>query len=285
MSSVPASPEPVSPEPVSPDPLAPEPVPGRSSFRVAIAPGVNVGSWSRVWAERQDVPLEVVPRDGGHVEALRAGTADVAFVRLPVDTEGLHVIPLWTEVAVVVVPRDHPVALFDEVTVADLVDEDLVQDPDDVPQWRDAAAAARTAPLRPPPPAATAADAVELVAAGLGVLVVPMSVARLHHRKDVTHRPVVDVDHTQIALVWPADRTTSLVEEWVGVVRGRTAHSSRGGVGGAATPDESARDAGRTPRGPAAGGAAQGRSGAPQPSARRGSARARGGSSRRGRRR
>lgn len=276
---------PVPPEPVSPDPAAPGSPDAASGpvFRVAIAPGVNVGSWSRVWAERQDVPLAVLPLEDGHVAALRSGAADVAFVRLPVDTAGLHVIPLWTEVAVVVVPRDHPVALFDEVTLAELVDEDLVQDPDDVPQWRDAAAAARTAPLRPPPAAATTADAVELVAAGLGVLVVPMSVARLHHRKDVTHRPVVDVEHTRIALVWPADRTTTLVEEWVGVVRGRTARSSRG-----TTPDAPAApapDAGRTPRTTAGGASPRGRSGGQPPAARRGAGRSRGGPAKRGRRR
>ncbi|MBX9244835.1 LysR family substrate-binding domain-containing protein, partial [Actinotalea ferrariae] len=209
------------------------------SFRVAIAPGVSVSKWARVWAERRpDVALEVVPLDDGHVAALHADAVDVAFVRLPVETEGLHVIPLWSEVAVVVVPKDHPVALYDEVEVAELVDEDLVQDPDEVPAWRDAAAAARTAPLRPPPEAATTADAVELVAAGLGVLVVPMSVARLHHRRDVVHRPVVDVPHTRIALAWPAERTTDLVEDWVGIVRGRTARSSRGG--GDARPDDDA---------------------------------------------
>lgn len=272
--------------PVPPEPASGAPSSGATAFRVAIAPGVNVGSWSRVWAERQDVPLEVLPLDDGHVEALRAGAADVAFVRLPVDTAGLHVIPLWTEVAVVVVPRDHPVALFDEVSVADLVEEDLLQDPDDVPQWRDAVTSARTAPLRPPPAAATTADAVELVAAGLGVLVVPMSVARLHHRKDLTHRPVVDVDHTRIALVWPADRTTPLVDEWVGVVRGRTARSSRGaGATPTAEPAAGAGTASGRSRGTPQGGGTTGRGAGPSGSGARRAGSGRGGSARRGRRR
>lgn len=243
-----------------------DPTPSARPFRVAIAPGVSVSKWSRVWAERRpEVPLEVLPLEDGHVAALHDGTADVAFVRLPVETDGLHVIPLWTEVAVVVVPKDHPVALYDEVEVADLVDEDLVQDPDDVPAWRDAAAASRSTPLRPPPSAATTADAVELVAAGLGVLVVPMSVARLHHRRDLVHRPVVDVPHTRIGLAWPADRTTELVEDFVGIVRGRTARSSRGAAASDAAAPGADAPGGIDARRPTGGAARAGgsRSGAP----------------------
>jgi len=66
------------------------------------------------------------------------------------------------------------------------------------------------------------------VAAGIGVVVVPQSLARLHHRRDVTYRPVVDAPQSQVALSWLEDRTTDLVEELIGIVRGRTVNSSRG---------------------------------------------------------
>ncbi|WP_188037695.1 LysR substrate-binding domain-containing protein, partial [Actinotalea sp. JY-7885] len=214
--------------------MPPEP---STPFRVAVAPGVTVSKWGRVWAERRpDVPLEVVPLEAAPPDVLDAaaqvaplhdGAVDAAFVRLPVPRDGLEVIPLWSEVAVVVVPRDHPVALFEEVAVADLVDEDLLQDPASVPGWLDAAGG-RAPTGRPAPPWTGTADAVELVAAGVGVLVVPMSVARLHHRRDVTHRPVVDLEHTRVGLAWLTERTTPLVEEFIGIVRGRTARSSRG---------------------------------------------------------
>ena len=39
---------------------------------------------------------------------------------------------------------------------------------------------------------ATTAEAIELVAAGVGVLVVPQSLARLHHRRDLAYRPLTD---------------------------------------------------------------------------------------------
>ena len=67
----------------------------------------------------------------------------MCLVRLPVDRDGLHLIPLYDEQPVVVVSREHPVAAYDEIDVADLADEHLLQDPDDVPAWRDVATEVR----------------------------------------------------------------------------------------------------------------------------------------------
>jgi hypothetical protein len=53
-------------------------------------------------------------------------------------------------------------------------------------------------------------------------------VARLHHRKDVTTRPYVDAEDSEIALAWRRDLDDDRTEEFVGIVRGRTTHSSRG---------------------------------------------------------
>ena len=75
---------------------------------------------------------------------------------------------------------------------------------------------------------ATTADAVDLVAAGIGVLVVPQSLARLHHRSDLTYRPVVDAPQSGVALSWPEDATTDQVDDLIGIVRGRTVNSTRG---------------------------------------------------------
>ncbi|WP_460704642.1 LysR substrate-binding domain-containing protein [Myceligenerans halotolerans] len=74
----------------------------------------------------------------------------------------------------------------------------------------------------------TAADALAIVGAAAGVTVLPMSLARLHHRKDVVYRPLDGGPTAPVGLVWPADRTTDLVEEMIGIVRGRTVNSSRG---------------------------------------------------------
>ena len=74
----------------------------------------------------------------------------------------------------------------------------------------------------------TEQEAIETVAAGTGIVIVPMSVARLHHRKDTVQRVVTDLPPTTIALVWLRDRDDDDTQAFVGVVKGRTANTSRG---------------------------------------------------------
>jgi DNA-binding transcriptional LysR family regulator len=201
-------------------------------LRVAFVPGVTPDKWARIWADRMPrTPLELSPiEEDQQIAVLYDGRADMCFLRLPVDQEErerLHVIPLYREVPVVVVPKDHFVEAADEVRVADLADEHLLQDPDLVPEWRDLATEVRDG-TRFPVPSIPMKQAVETVAAGVGIVIVPLSVARLHHRKDVVHRPVVDVAQSQVGLAWSRDLDDERVETFIGVVRGRSATSSRG---------------------------------------------------------
>jgi len=71
------------------------------------------------------------------------------------------------------------------------------------------------------------ADTIELVAANVGVAIMPQSVARVLSRKDVKARPLLDAPDTGISLVWPIDDPHPLAETFIGIVRGRTARSSR----------------------------------------------------------
>ncbi|MFD9455630.1 LysR family substrate-binding domain-containing protein [Streptomyces sp. NPDC059985] len=194
------------------------------SFRLAYVPGVTPTKWVRIWNERlPDVPLTLVGVPAAEAfDLLRGSGADAGFVRLPVDRTDLSAIPLYTETTVVVIPKDHLVASAEEVSTGDLADEIVLHPLDDVLGWE-------TLPGKPAfeRPESTA-DAIELVAAGIGVLVVPQSLARLHHRKDLTYRPVTDAPESRIALSWPEEKTTDLVEEFIGIVRGRTVNSTRG---------------------------------------------------------
>ncbi|MFD0539964.1 substrate-binding domain-containing protein [Actinomadura luteofluorescens] len=106
-------------------------------FRLAYVPGVTPAKWAGVWAERvRDVPLRLVQVPAADiVPLLRKGDVDAAFVRLPVDREALHVIPLYLETTVVVVPKDHAVAAAEEVELADLADEDVFEPLDEVLTW------------------------------------------------------------------------------------------------------------------------------------------------------
>ncbi|MFC8924166.1 substrate-binding domain-containing protein [Cellulosimicrobium sp. NPDC057127] len=206
-------------------------------FRLAYVPGATPAKWVRTWRERlPDVPLELVATEAADAaRVLRDGEADAAILRLPVDRDVLAAIPLYEETPVVLVGRDHLLAALEPeepVALSDLADEVLLRPLDDVVAWSGTPGAADDAPAPPGRPAverpATTADAVVLVAAGVGVLVVPQSLARLHHRKDVVHRRLDGAPIAPVALAWVAETADDLVEEMVGIVRGRTVNSSRG---------------------------------------------------------
>lgn len=189
-------------------------------FRIGFVTGATPDKWAGIWRERYPrEPLELVPlTEDDQERRLRDGEIDLALVRLPVDPEGLHRIRLYDEVPVVVAAKDHFVAAADEVSLADLVEEQLVRPhrsgwQPSVPQldW----------------PPMTERQAVETVAAGTGVVLLPLSVARLYHRRDVVYRPVVDLESTTMALAWLVERDDERAQRFVGVVRGRTARSTR----------------------------------------------------------
>jgi DNA-binding transcriptional LysR family regulator len=197
---------------------------------VTFVTGVTPDKWAGTWRRRlPDEPLALVPVDEDQARHVLRHDESVAmsFVRLPVDRDGLHVIPLYREQPVVVVSREHPVAAYDQIAVEDLADEHLLQDPDAVPEWRDLASEVRDGTRHPVPPM-TLKQAVESVAADAGILLLPMSVARIHQRKDVRAVPVLGVAEFQIGLAWRVDDADPRIETFVGIVRGRTERSSRG---------------------------------------------------------
>jgi DNA-binding transcriptional LysR family regulator len=193
------------------------------SFRLAYVPGVTPTKWVRIWNERLPrVALELIGVPAAEAaDLVRTGGAEAALLRLPIDRTALHAIPLYTEATVVVVPTDHVVTAADEVTAADLADDVVLRPLDDILDWDQLPGQ----PFAERPE--TTALAIELVAAGVGLLVVPQSLARLHHRKDLTYRPITDAPESSVALSWPEGDPTDLMEQFIGIVRGRTVNSSR----------------------------------------------------------
>ena len=199
------------------------------AFRVGFVPGVTPDKWARIWAERMPRrPLDLVPlgdRDG--VALVRSGELAMCFVRLPVDREGLHLIPLYDEQPVVVVAKEHPVAAYDEIDVTDLADEHLLQDPDDVPEWRDVATeVARRHPLpgagdvaarrrwraSPPTPASSSCRC-------------RWPGCTTARTSSPCRSPACPT--TKVGLTWLVDDDDDRVQTFIGVVRGRSATSSR----------------------------------------------------------
>lgn len=172
-------------------------------FVVAFVPGVTPGKWARVWGERMPRhPLTLTPLSQAEaVAALAAREVDAAFLRMPVPEE-FSAIPLYEEQPVVVMEKNHALAELDALSPADLDGVHIIDG-----DW---------------------AAAVELAATGTGVAIMPQSVARALSRKDVVARPAVEQPTTRMALAWHPDASTDLTEEFIGIVRGRTANSSRG---------------------------------------------------------
>lgn len=180
---------------------------GPQGLTFAYVAGVTPGKWIRRWEERMpDLPLHsFMSDDGTQLEVLRDGSADLSFVRLPVDRDGLHVIPLYEEQPVVVAPKGHEISVFEEVALEDLAEENFLDVTDmGGPEM-----------------------ALQVVASGAGLVILPMSVARHFNVKDTVARRLTGAEGTQIALAWPIASSSEVIEEFIGIVRGRTAQSSR----------------------------------------------------------
>lgn len=188
-------------------------------LRVAFVTGTTPDKWARAWRDQRRGPLELVPVDQDEQEpVVRRREVDMALVRLPVNAEDLHCVRLYDELPVVLAGAGHLIGAAETVALHDLDDEQLV-----LPHpsgWRPSAPQLTWRPM-------TYREAVETVAAGSGIVIVPMSIARLFHRKDVLEREVTDLEPTTIALVWLRERDDETTQAFVGVVKGRTANSSR----------------------------------------------------------
>jgi len=182
-----------------------------TTLRVGFVPGVEPDRFLRRWKSgRRAAWLELVPVPlSRQAAALAEGEVDMCFVRLPLPPATaageLHMVPLWEERAAVVVGDKDLLSLHE-----DLAEEDLEGHTEIPPVHED-----------------DAADRIAVAATGAGYTRVPLSLARLHHRKDAVALPLRDGEPTRIGLVWPRAADDEIRQEFVGVVRGRTARSSR----------------------------------------------------------
>src|SRR5689334_12624036 len=99
-----------------------------NELRLAFVTGTTPDKWARAWRERRAQRLSLIPvTEEEQEDVVRHGDADLALVRLPIDTDGLHCIRLYDEIPVVVAGREHLVAAADDVVLDDLADEQLVR--------------------------------------------------------------------------------------------------------------------------------------------------------------
>jgi DNA-binding transcriptional LysR family regulator len=196
---------------------------GASRLTIGFMPGILPTETVRALRQRfPDLSVDVVRTSwDDQVEMVLDGRIDASFVRFPIKRRGLRVIPLYTEPRVVVLPATHPLAARETVRVADLAGLDLLQNPQAVPEWRDASAAVRGTAPSPPSRARTVEEKLEMVAGELGVVILPASTARFYTRPDVTCRPVEDLAPNQVALAYQAGRDSVELRAIEEIVRER----------------------------------------------------------------
>lgn len=184
-------------------------------------PGVQPDKWLGRWRERHPaVPISTRrvgdPRTA-LAEAAGSDGFDVIFFREPEDAPrsappGLLRVPLYTETMAVLAEKDHELGAFDSLTTEDLAGERWLDPVDSIAATPDEVAAA-----------------VDLVAAGVGLVVLPLPYAWSLSRRDVVVRPLEGVPATRMGVAWsPAREGDELIDEFVGIVRGRSAASTRG---------------------------------------------------------
>ncbi|MBP2436563.1 LysR family substrate-binding domain-containing protein [Microbacterium amylolyticum] len=193
-------------------------------FRLGTIPGAMPGKWVSRWKQqRPQQRIELIPLDVPEQErALRDGTVDAAICRMPLGGDDLHVIDLYEEIPVVVMSADSHLCAAETLTADDLSGEVLIVPRDDV------LGPLGLSTIEPSfAPLDTTADAIATVATGVGIAVVPQSLARLHRRKDVEQRPLAGGPELPVVLAWLRDRDAEDTQVFVGITRGRTSRSSR----------------------------------------------------------
>lgn len=194
--------------------------PAGERLSIGYVPGVQPDKWLGRWRERRPgVPISA--RRVGDPRADLARKAeddgfDVIFFREPDDAPrsapaGLLRVPLYTETMAVLAEKEHELGAFDSLTAEDLSGE----------RWLDP-----VDPILATPDEVGAV--VDLVAAGVGLVVLPLPYARSLSRRDVVVRPIEGVPATRMGIAWSPEREgDELIDEFVGIVRGRRAGSSR----------------------------------------------------------
>ena len=193
-----------------------------------------------------ETPVEVSAEATEHAPIERKDVPENPFAHMSIvrpdrepasaDGEKYHSIRLYEELPVVILPVDHVLTVLDEVPVEELAEEFLLQPASDIPAYEEVSRAWRESAGRIVPEGLTDKETIELVAAGVGLYIVPMSIARFYHRKDLTYRPVAGLDLYPVHLVWPrapkgeprSEELEALLQDFIGIVRGRTATSERG---------------------------------------------------------
>lgn len=204
----------------------------QESLTLAFVRGVTPGKWADRWRElRTRRPLTITPLDGTGDPGSEG--ADVTIVRVPSDAfpqgsrgepRSRHAVFLYEEQVSLVVDIDHELADSHGVDLDDIALVRLLDHPDHDHTWPEPEAWVEEE-YRP----TSIEGTLELVATGLGGVLLPQPLARqlINKRKHVAIPVNADLDGTRVFASWDLSRDDDDIQELIGVLRGRTARSSR----------------------------------------------------------
>jgi len=166
----------------------------------------------RLSATHPAIDIELHERStSDQIRALAAGATDLGLAPLPVGDADVEIEVLVREPTVAAVPASHPLARARELTLGLLAEYPFVLFPrEQAPGYHDLLMTSVTSAGTPPRVIQQASETqtiIGLVAAGVGVSLVPASVQQLA-LDGVAYRPVSGAPDTELAaLTRPGDRT------------------------------------------------------------------------------
>jgi DNA-binding transcriptional LysR family regulator len=161
---------------------------------------------------------------------LDTGESDVAFLRPPVDCDGLELLTLHVEPRVVCVTVSHRFSDRASVSVAEVLPEPIIAAP--TPGvWRDywiLAEHRNGIEANVVLEAATCDSELQAVAAGRGIIVTSGTYERYYCRPGVCYVPIDDLPPCEIALAWPTDSQHPALSRFIGAARTVVDYSAAG---------------------------------------------------------
>ncbi|MHA3682741.1 LysR substrate-binding domain-containing protein [Leucobacter sp. HY1910] len=231
---------------------APDHPGGEAGLRLGFVRGIAPTKWAKRYLVATHTRLELVPVAAAFSPRTKASPDyDMLLERtapgITPDGTGIagdagnsgdrRALRLYDEGIALVVNVDHELASETEITAADLALVPLLDHPDHAPEWP--AAQPWADPDWKP---RNARAALDLVATGAGAMLLPMPLAR-HLSSKKQHALLLVTGEgapaaTTVWATWEVSRDDADVQQLAGILRGRTARSSREGSPAAGSPTE-----------------------------------------------
>lgn len=190
---------------------------------LAFVTGTEPGKWFKRFTQSTSHALDTKGVDDPFAELVSdTAPTSLALMRLPDSrvTDEFHVVRLYEEAPGVAVPKESLFAeLGERVNYRDLEGEII--------NWT----------FQPQATLDELRAALQVVAANVGVALAPLPLLKVLSKKQIACLEVRDAPlvETEIALVWRKADDSDVIQDFVGVAKGRTARSSRGSRQGAST--------------------------------------------------